>query len=80
MWIKKEGCETVNLDFVQSIKKVTPDNNSGDDDEDYDFCVKFYLRDDSYVLFPFDKEKHLDEYFEALMKLIGAEEVLLLKH
>lgn len=74
MWIKRKGCETVNLDFVQSIKKCTPDEYDTDE-----YSILFYQRGDNEVEFFFDSEDELNDYYDALMNFIEAQEIPTLK-
>jgi len=68
MWIKRKGCEAVNLEYVQSI-----DTNVNDKS----FCIKFYEIGDNVVTYYFATEKEFNEYYEALMDKIEAEEIVI---
>lgn len=70
MWIKYKEYETVNTEFVQSIKRVTPENCDGDEISDY--CIVFYQRDENVVEFGFENERDLNIYHDKLLDVLGA--------
>ena len=70
MWIKKEGCETVNLDYVVSIEKSISSPISR---------IRFFLDNGQIVSFTFKIENERNEYYENLMDLIEAKEILTMK-
>jgi hypothetical protein len=65
MWIKRENCQTVNTDLVQTIYK----SGSGGS-----WSVNFFpVRSQSSVIEYFFKTKEArDEYYEAVMLNLGA--------
>ena len=71
MWIRRSGDETINLDKVTIIVK-TEDKNSNE------FEIRFQTQEGS-IYYVFKNSEELEEYYESLMKLIGALEVPLLK-
>ena len=76
MWIKREGSETVNLQYTQSIEKKTFKDDNG---KACTFIIRFWQQHKNQCDFDFNSAKERDEYFDALMGFIKAEEVPLLK-
>ena len=76
MYIKREGSETVNLKYTQSIEKK---NFKYDDGKVCTFIIRFWQQTPNKCDFDFNSAKERDEYFDALMNTIKAEEVSLLK-
>jgi hypothetical protein len=72
MWIKR-GNEIVNTDSVQSIEK-----NYWSVDGKRIFIIRFNQVHNT-ITFEFETEKVRDEYLDALLEMIGAQEVPLLK-
>lgn len=72
MWIRRKGCESVNIDYVQSIEKI-------DDREKSEYAISFYQLHKNEVYFAFDTKTELDEYYEALMFQLSAIEIIPVK-
>jgi hypothetical protein len=72
MWLKRENYETVNMDYVQSIQKRL------NKDEDL-YYIRFYQIHSNQCDYDFESEEERDEYYEALLNMIEAKEVSLLK-
>lgn len=72
MWIKREGCEAVNLEFVQSIEKKHRAKN-----ENYSelFWIKFYQIHHNSCTYYFDNKKDWDNFHDNLLSIIGAIEI-----
>jgi len=69
MWIKKDNEDAVQLSFVQNITKFI-------NTEENVFCIRFYQTDKQFVRYSFKSAKEVNNYYEALMKKILAEEVI----
>lgn len=74
MWIRYKNYGPINFDYVQSIYKYLSKN-----EEEERHYIKFYQLGDNYVIYYFETKKEIDEFYDALLKLINAEEVPLLK-
>ena len=75
MWIKREKRDAVNLDFVKCIKKCIR--------EEYDDYGPIYRIDFNFnhgeINYHFETKEELNDYYEALMNFIGAQEIPTLK-
>ena len=75
MWIKRKESDSVNLDFVRYIQKIIIENTEYG--SSYRIEFRYNHKSTDYY---FETKKECEDYYDALMNFIGAQEIPVLNN